>query len=235
MARIPPEQLPQPIYPQPAGQPAAGQPAAGQPPPSPAPAPAPAPAAGAPAPVPGMPAAGGPKKRPRTALIAGIAGAAVVVIAVVVVLVLTLGGEKKAGPSSTAASQPNTSSSNSGGSGNAKAAASLMLGEVSMPPSESQCVVDAFEQDSALADAVVANTANTQEVADLLAGCVSSGTVADAIAKGLTGQYPADSIECLRSNLALLDQATLSQLLAAYMGGDLQSAQSIVSYAAAGC
>lgn len=210
MARIPPEQLPQPIYPQPTGQPTPGAP-----------------------PVP--PPDGGPAKRPPVALIAGIAGTVVVVIAIVVVLVITLGSEKKPSPTPTAAPPSGPVGSGSGGASNARAAANLMLGEVSMPPGESQCVVDAFDHDAALADAVVAGTADPTDAANLLAGCVSGNTVADAVTRGLAGQYPPDSIACYHSNIASMDAGSLSQLLASVIAGDVQSAQTILSYAATGC
>lgn len=231
MARIPPEQLPQPVYPGQPGQP--GQPVAGA-----APATAPGVTGGSTGYGPGGFDTGGPRKKPPTALIAGIAGAVVVVIAIVVVLVLTLGGDKKGGPQ-TSASPTNAPSGNGGSSGGggsqAKAAANLMVGEVAMPGGEYQCVVDAFGEDASLADDVVAQSANPNAVADLLVNCVSSGTIADAFTKDLAGQYPAGSIACIRSSITSMDQGSLTELLAALIDGDTQTATSILSYAASGC
>lgn len=233
MARIPPEQLPQPIYPQQPGQPAAGA----------APASGPGATGGSAGYGPSGFDAGGPKKRPPTALIAGIAGAVVVVIVIVVVLVLTLGGDKKGdaskgttpGKVNPPASAPGGNGGNGGGGSQAKTAANNLVGQVPMPGGEYQCVVDALDGDSALAGAVVSGTANPTEVADLLVSCVSPGTIADAVTKDLSGQYASGSIACYRSNIASMDQATLTELLSSVLSGDIQSAQSILSYAAMGC
>lgn len=184
-----------------------------------------------------QPGGGGTGKRPSTALIAGIAGAVVVVIAIVVVLVVVLGGEKKpvtGAGTGGGATAPSTSPSG-GDTSQAKQAAGILVGQVAIPPGEYQCVVDALEGDSALADAVVGGTPDSTAVADMLVSCVSSGTVADAVTKDMAGQYPASSIACLNANIASMDQSSLSQLMQAVLEGDVQSAQGIVSYAAAGC
>lgn len=185
--------------------------------------------------MPGVPPGGG-GKRPSTALIAGIAGAAVVIIGIVVVLVIVLGGEKKPASGGNAGGGATTPASTSpDAAGNAQQAAGILVGQASIPPVEYQCVVDALEGDSALAGAVVGGTADSTAVADLVMSCVSSGTIADVVTKDLAGQYPAGSVACLNTNIASLDQASLSSLLQAIYEGNVQAAQSIVGYAASGC
>ncbi|MFN8105334.1 MAG: hypothetical protein U0U69_12820 [Acidimicrobiia bacterium] len=233
MARIPPEQLPQPIYP-------------GQPGPAPAPAPGAAGAAagyapGGAGPGPGGPGGpGGPAKKPPTALIAGIAGAVVVVIVIVVVLVLTLGGDKKTDPAKTTVPGKTPTSAAPGGNGGgggsqAKTAANNLVGQVPMPGGEYQCVLDALDGNFALASAVVSGTSDPTEVANLLVSCVSANTIADAVTKDLAGQYPPGWIACYHSNIASMDESSLTELLTATLSGDGQSAQTILSYAAVGC
>lgn len=232
MARIPPEQLPQPIYP-------------GQPGPAPAPAPGAAGAAagyapGGAGPGPGGPGGpGGPAKKPPTALIAGIAGAVVVVIVIVVVLVLTLGGDKKTDPAKTTVPGKTPTSAapggNGGGGSQAKTAANNLVGQVPMPGGEYQCVLDALDGNSTLASAVVSGTSDPTEVANLLVSCVSANTIADAVTKDLAGQYPPGWIACYHSNIASMDESSLTELLTAILSGDGQSAQTILSYAAVGC
>lgn len=157
-------------------------------------------------------------------------------IAIVVALVIVLGGEKKTASGGNTGGGATTPASTAPGSdNNAERAAGILVGQVSIPSAEYQCVVGALEGDSPLADAVVGGTPDSTAVADMLVSCVSAGSIADVVTKDMAGQYPANSVACLNANIASMDQASLSQLLQAVLEGDTQSAQSIISFAAAGC
>lgn len=238
MGRISPTDLPQPIYPSdrgaslprlPPGGGVNGRASLSAPVVVP-----PSGSAAAPSPAGSAPSSGGP----RRPVVWVVAAAATAVVVVVVAAVVALAGGRSDVPPTTApaATGGGAGGTATGGSAQTSSAVNKLVSGVQLTNSEYRCVYDGVEARSGLAADIDSGSYDTTAAADVIAGCVSPGVIADLVGVALEGSGVAPVLaDCVRTELASMSEASLAVTVKALLDGDSNEFSTVLATEASFC